>query len=87
MGLPALKKTFVPRQPRWDCDVDVVVDDGCCELEARIANMSEGGFMAECERRLPLGSIVKVDIPGRGTVRAEIRWAVGWRFGAMILDR
>jgi hypothetical protein len=26
-----------------------------------------------------------IDLPGRGLVRAEVRWALGWRFGAMIL--
>lgn len=86
MGAATLpKKIFVQRPARWECDVAVTVDDGCCELEGRIANMSNDGFMAECERKLPLGSVVAIDIPGKGKVRAEVRWAVGWRFGARFL--
>ncbi len=86
MGLALSASTFVSRPPRWECDVDVIIDDGCSELSGRIANISESGFMAECERRLPLGEIVTVIIPGRGRVRAEVCWAVGWRLGARILD-
>ncbi|MBA2920457.1 hypothetical protein GON01_01980 [Sphingomonas sp. MAH-20] len=78
---------YVRRAPRWECDVEVVVEDDCGrELMGRIANMSEGGFMAECEEKVRLGSIVEVRIPERGRVRAEVRWVLGWRFGAMILS-
>ena len=28
---------------------------------------------------------MEVDLPERGRVRAEVRWVLGWRFGAMIL--
>jgi hypothetical protein len=41
--------------------------------------------MAECEEKVRLGSIVEVDLPDRGHVRAEVRWVLGWRFGAKIL--
>ena len=38
-------------------DCDIVIDDGCGrELEARLGNISAGGFMCECEERLPLGT-------------------------------
>jgi hypothetical protein len=78
---------YIRRAPRWECDVEVVVEDDCGrELMGRIANMSEGGFMAECEEKVRLGSIVEVRIPDRGLVRAEVRWVLGWRFGAMILS-
>jgi hypothetical protein len=80
------KKIFVPRPPRQWVNVDTVVDDGSGrELDSRIWNISEGGFMAECEVKLPIGAHIVVELPKRGKVRAEIRWAVGWRFGAMIL--
>jgi positive regulator of sigma E activity len=76
----------VKRPPRWECNVEVVVQDDCGrELFGRLANLSEGGFMAECEEKVRLGSIVEVRIPDRGLVRAEVRWVLGWRFGAMIL--
>jgi hypothetical protein len=80
------KPNYAGRPERWDCDADVVVADDCGrELQGRLANISNGGFMAECEEKVRIGSIVEVALPGRGTVRAEVRWALGWRFGAMIL--
>ena len=79
-------RLYVKRPPRWECDAEVTVADDCGrELLGRLANISEGGFMAECEEKVRLGSIVEVVLPDRGKVRAEVRWALGWRFGAMIL--
>jgi hypothetical protein len=43
------------------------------------------GFMAEAEEPVLVGSIVAVDLPDRGAVRAEVRWSEGWRFGCRIL--
>ncbi|MEA1015570.1 hypothetical protein SH591_12795 [Sphingomonas sp. LY54] len=81
-----LKKVYVQRPPRQWINVETIVEDGVGrQLDSRIWNISDGGFMAECEVKLPIGSEVVVELPGRGKVRAEIRWAVGWRFGAMIL--
>ena len=77
---------FAYRPPRWECRADIVVADDCGrELMGRLGNISDEGFMAECEERLPRGAVVEVDLPGRGRVRAEIRWVLGWRFGALIL--
>lgn len=78
---------YIPREPRWECDFDVViVDESGRELIGRVANISEGGFMAECEEKLRPGEIVRVNLPGRGRIHAEVRWAMGWRFGAMVLN-
>lgn len=87
MGGPVTaSSSYVPRPERWDCRADIVVADDCGrELLARLANISEGGFMAECEEKLPKGTIVEVELPDRGRVRAQVRWVLGWRFGAMIL--
>jgi len=77
---------FVNRPPRWECNADVVVADDCGrELIGRLGNISERGFMAECEEKVRLHSIVEVSLPGRGPVQAEVRWVLGWRFGALIL--
>lgn len=77
---------YVRRPERWECHADIVVEDDCGrELLGRLANISAGGFMAECEVKVPKGSIVEVCLPDRGRVRAEVRWVLGWRFGAMIL--
>ena len=77
---------YVHRPPRWECDAKIVVTDDCGrELQARLANISETGFMAECEEKVRKASIVEVALPGRGPVRAEVRWVLGWRFGALIV--
>ena len=77
---------YVPRPERWACDLQVIVRDDCGrDIAARLANISEGGFMAECEEKMPKGTQIAVDIPGRGPVQAQVRWVLGWRFGAMIL--
>lgn len=79
---------YVPRPPRWESHADVVVVDDCGrELMGRLGNISEGGFMAECEQKIPKGAIVELTLPDRGRVRAEVRWVLGWRFGAMILPQ
>ena len=78
--------TYHTRPPRWECNADITIADDCGrELIGRLANISEGGFMAECEEKVRKGSIVEVDLPDRGRVRAEVRWVLGWRFGAMIV--
>lgn len=78
---------YIPREPRWECDFDVViVDEIGRELIGRVANISEGGFMAECDETLRPGEIVRVNLPGRGQVNAEVRWALGGRVGAMVLN-
>ena len=77
---------FSSRPPRWECQADVtVVDESGRELMGRLGNLSEAGFMAECEQKVPNGSIVEIELPDRGWVRAEVRWVLGWRFGALIL--
>jgi hypothetical protein len=80
------KPVYVQRPMRWSITADItVVDDLGRELISKLGNISEGGFMAECEEKLRIGQIVEVNLPIRGPVRAEVRWVLGWRFGAMIL--
>jgi len=87
MSQPAQASDRRRRPERWDASGEITVDDGCGrELYARLGNISDAGFMCECEEKLPVGAVVMADLPGRGPVRAEIRWAVGWRFGALILE-
>lgn len=77
---------YTTRAPRWECHADIVVSDDCGrELMGRVANLSDAGFMAECEEKVRKGAIVEVDLPGRGRVKAQVRWVLGWRFGALIL--
>lgn len=89
MPKPLLKTkdaTFVTRPARYETAADItVVDDAGRDLQGRLWNISEGGFMAECEEKVRLGSHVLVDLPERGRVLAEVRWVLGWRFGAMVI--
>lgn len=76
-----------PRAPRWNCDFEVIItDDRGRDLIGRVRNISEDGLMVESKARVPLYSILTMTLPGRGPVRAEVRWIVSPRFGAMILD-
>lgn len=78
---------FTPRGPRWDVDHDVVArDQSGRTCKVRIANLSNGGFMAESDCALPIGSVLTLDMPGEGEVQAEVRWAIGERFGAVIVE-
>jgi hypothetical protein len=86
MTQPSAAPAYVARPDRWECDIAVMITDDCGrQIAGRLANLSEGGFMAECEEKMPRGARVEVDIPDRGLVQAEVRWVLGWRFGARIL--
>jgi hypothetical protein len=45
-------------------------------------DLSELGFRAGCEAALRAGSTVSLDIPGIGTVDAQVEWRRGDEFGA-----
>jgi hypothetical protein len=84
--MPVTESKHVNRPARWECRADItLVDHGGRELFARLGNISEQGFMAEAEEQVVVGSIVDVELPERGLVRAEVRWSEGWRFGCRIL--
>lgn len=51
-----------------------------------VQNVSTAGFMAECATPVRIGSYVALDIPGIGTVEAQVRWQIGRRMGGMFLD-
>jgi hypothetical protein len=79
-------KNYLPRAPREACNIaTTLVDENGRELLARLGNISEGGFMAECEEKMRLEAQVAIDLPDRGRVDAEVRWVLGWKFGAKIL--
>ena len=78
--------TYKPREARIRSIIPVVItDDVGRELDARIGNFSKGGFMAECEVKMPVDAIIQVEHPQRGLIKAKIRWSDGWRFGAMVI--
>jgi len=85
MAATAFKTAQVPRESRVPCNIDTVIVDECGrELSAWLGNISENGFMAECEEKFPLGATIQIDLPERGRVKAQVRWGLGWRFGALI---
>jgi len=85
--MAALQYRYHPRAPRERCDIPVVVtDEDGREILGRLGNISRGGFMAECEEKVRLGSLIQLTLPDEGPVTAQVRWAVGWRFGAMIVE-
>ena len=54
-------------------------------VEIRMADISELGFRAACEARLPVGGPVTLDVPGIGAVDAQVEWQRGGEFGARFL--
>jgi hypothetical protein len=55
-------------------------------IEILIRDLSTRGFMAECDEWVEIGSKVSLDVPGIGSVEAQVRWQIGNRMGGMFLD-
>ena len=55
-------------------------------VEVRVHDVSQCGFMAECRDSVQIGSVVALDVPGIGSVRAQVRWQIGGRMGGMFVD-
>ena len=55
-------------------------------LDAEIRDISSLGLKGVAPEPLLIGSIVQLDIPGVGTVEAEVKWELGGQFGAMFLE-
>ena len=51
-------------------------------LEVRMIDLSSTGFRARCEARLQKGGPVSLDLPGIGTVEAQVEWQRDDVFGA-----
>lgn len=51
-------------------------------LEVAMLDLSELGFRARCEARLRTGGTVSLEVPGLGTVQAQVEWQRGDEFGA-----
>lgn len=50
-------------------------------IALRIRNLSAGGLMGECDRRLTAGERVVVELRNIGAVAGSIAWAAGSRIG------
>ncbi|MET1113088.1 MAG: PilZ domain-containing protein [Allosphingosinicella sp.] len=51
-------------------------------LQVKMLDLSASGFRAECEARVRPGSSVSLDVPGIGSVDAQVEWQRGGQFGA-----
>lgn len=51
-------------------------------VEIAMLDLSECGFGARCEATLRVGSTVSLEVPGLGTVEAQVEWQRGDEFGA-----
>jgi hypothetical protein len=74
---------YHPRKPRLATFVNsaaLLPDDR--EVAIVIRNVSPEGFMAVADGDLEEGCWFGVAIPGRGIVRAQVRWFDGGMFGA-----
>jgi hypothetical protein len=59
---------------------------GWYKVEVTIRDVSTSGFMAECPASIRIGSHVSLEVPGIGSVKAQVRWQLGGRMGGMFLD-
>ncbi|HEY0414099.1 MAG TPA: PilZ domain-containing protein [Allosphingosinicella sp.] len=75
---------FKARRPRAATFITTAVllpDDR--EIRVDVRNISPEGFMAVTNvDDLAIGTQFGISIPGRGIVRAEVRWSDGGAFGA-----
>jgi hypothetical protein len=77
---------------RWAARVDLphavanLSPQDLYNVEIKVRNVSTAGFMAECTAPVRIGSYVALDIPGLGSVQAQVRWQIGARMGGMFLD-
>jgi hypothetical protein len=55
-------------------------------VEVKVRDVSQTGFMAECAHPVSIGSAVSLDVPGIGPVHAQVRWQLGSRMGGLFLD-
>jgi len=71
------------RTSRLPTDVEATVRElGASGIEAKVLNISEGGFMAQSEGHFEVGSRVWLILPGRERANAVVRWTAGDKLGA-----
>ena len=51
-------------------------------LQVRMLDLSASGFRAECDARVQPGAGVSLDVPGIGSVEAQVEWQRANQFGA-----
>ena len=58
------------------------IDGGAPGVDARVLNISAGGFMAESTADFPPGTRVWLLLPGQPRANALVKWSGRGRFGA-----
>lgn len=77
---------MLPRST-WRLECSLLADmrsEAATPHRVRVCDISDAGFMAECDARVPIGSTVSLDLPDIGPVHARVRWSlcgcIGGRF-------
>ena len=52
-----------------------------CDREVRMRNLSPGGVMVDCGVLREPGSLVRLEMPGLGTVAGKVAWCTAGRMG------
>ena len=77
---------FTLRGPRFSVNVRTrLTSFGNGATEVVLQNISPNGFFGVSGQALPIGSTVVVELPNLGSAPAQVRWALGTRFGAAFL--
>lgn len=78
--------TFQLREPRFTIDMRTRLTTFDKEdVEIRLLNISSNGLFGLSSQPLQIGSTVMIDLQTLGTAAAQVRWALGRRFGAAFL--
>ena len=56
-------------------------------LSVRVRNISPDGAMVDCERDLPVGSEVRLNLAEAGTLESVVRWSQGGQIGLSFNDQ
>src|SRR3954451_4867647 len=68
---------------RLPVEVDAkILARGASDIEAKVLNISERGFMAASDGRFEVGSRVWLILPGRERANAVVKWTAGDKIGA-----
>jgi hypothetical protein len=56
-------------------------------LNVRVRNISPEGAMIDCDRDVPVGAQVRLNLAEAGTLECEVRWSQGGQVGLRFKDR
>lgn len=75
------------REPRTTLDADIAMRElGSTAVDARLSNLSAGGFTARTDALIAPGSRIWLTLPGIGRVNALVVWARGGKLGGQFAE-